>query len=107
MKGCRKLRVGEVIREGDIFFDAYNKDKKEKADFWAGDTIDNMHQDHYRPIPKKARKVKKLNARHEIYNIIGKRYFQKEYTNRHEFYFDCSVDIARFIRRNYRRKDNV
>ena len=101
MKGYRQLMVGvDVIKKGDVLF--HESGKKYSWSPFAGEVCGVTEI--YRPIPKKARKVKKLNARHEIYNIIGKRYCQKEYTNRHEFYFDCSVDISRFIRRNYRRR---
>lgn len=56
MKGYRKLRVGEVIKQGDVFLDAYNNNKKESANFWAGTTIGDLHQDHYRPIKKQGKR---------------------------------------------------
>lgn len=85
MKGYRKLRVGEIIKEGDVGSDG------DKLKTFFGN---RCASDIYRPITKKAKKSSKFNLKENIEELVS---------------YGCqstmTENICRFIRRNYRRKE--
>jgi hypothetical protein len=92
MKGYRKLRVGEVIKDGDGFF--MNDQFEAYASVCFGHKILRDDPTSHRPLPKKARKVKKFNLRNRLDVMLPDNIMQ-----------DRIDELVRFIRRNYRRKE--
>ena len=97
MKGYRKLKVGEVIKECDVEDCAGRLLKYHPTSVMIGVSLECYHNPVYRPIPKTSKRKypKRLKLQEKMLSLVLENWVNPQ---------TQAKNIVKFIQNNYRRR---